>query len=112
MLFTRVASLVRRGAMSGHDDLGDPIFDPGTSIDVPAWYEHSGSTENTVEGQQVITGYILYLPIYARQEFNEADAVILDFDPVEFQVVGEVGYIPDGFILDGYCLAKLERVRG
>ena len=112
MLMTQTASFITRGSVTGHDDMGEPIYGPGGAVDVAAWYEPAGFSEDTSAAQQVISGYTLYVPNYARAQFTEADAVILDFDPVEYEVVGEIAYTPDGFITPGFCVARVEKVRG
>lgn len=112
MLMTQTATFIRRGSSVGVDDLGEPIYSPEAGVDVPAWYEPAGSSEDTAAAEQVVTGYTVYVPNWVRSEFAAADRVVLDFDPVEFEVVGEIGFVPDGFIAQGYCVARLERVQG
>jgi hypothetical protein len=111
-LFSQTATFISRGALEGEDDMGEPIYSPEVGVDVPAWYEPVESVEDNRAAQQVITGYNLFVPNWVRDEFGAADKVLLDFDPTEYEVVGDIGYTPDGFITEGYCLAKIEKVKG
>lgn len=112
MMFTQTVTFIRRGAVSGHDDMGEPILGEDTAVDVPAWYEPAGSTEDTAAAQQVVTGFMVYTPQYVYDEFGTADAVLLDFDPSEYEIVGEIAWVPDGYIAPGHCMARVEKVRG
>lgn len=112
MMFTQTVTFIRRGAVSGQDDMGEPIRGADTAVDVPAWYEPAGSAEDTTAAQQVVTGYMVYTPRYVYDEFNEADAVVLDFEPSEYEIEGEIARVPDGYITPGYCMARVEKVKG
>lgn len=111
-LFSQTATFISRGEATGEDDMGEPIYAPEVGVDVPAWYEIADSTEDVSAAEQVVTGYTLYVPNWLKSEFGAADKVLLDFDPTEYEVVGDIGYVPDGFITEGYCLAKIEKVKG
>lgn len=112
MMFTQTVTFIRRGAVSGLDDMGEPVRGEDTAVDVPAWYEPVGSTESTTAAQQVVTGFMVYTPQYVYDEFNEADAVLLDFESAEYEIVGEIARVPNGYIVPGYCMARVEKVKG
>lgn len=101
------------------DDYGNPVRGPATVSVVYGWYEPRTSGEDTSAKDQQVFGYWLYLPLDAP--LSGADAVVLfgtvDADGQlvggeEYQVVGEPGRQPGGFIVKGFIKAAVERVTG
>ncbi|MEW1964641.1 hypothetical protein AB0302_04495 [Micrococcus sp. NPDC078436] len=108
-LMTETCQLVLRATPTGeYDDYGLPIIGGPETITVPCWYEPRGSSEETTAAEQQIDGYWIYLPL--DTDLEAADAVRLAGH--EYQVVGEPGRQPGGFITPGFIRAALERVRG
>lgn len=101
-----------------YDDYGNPIYGPGATEVVYGWYEPRSSGEDTAAKDQQVYGYWVNLPLNAP--LSGADAVILfgavkDGELVggeEYQVVGEPGRQPGGFIVPGFIKAAVERVTG
>lgn len=101
-----------------YDDYGNPIYGPGATELVYGWYEPRSSGEDVAAKDQQIYGYWVSLPLDAP--LTGADAVILFGSVVdgalvggeEYQVVGEPGRQPGGFIVPGFIKAAVERVTG
>lgn len=91
-----------------YDDLGRPIMSPPRDEEWNAWWEPRASTENAQAADQQIWGFWVYLPLEAP--LGSADAVVID--GTEYEVVGEPGRQPGGFIVDGYISAAVEKVTG
>lgn len=121
-LMTEPVGLRLRGsAVPGeYDDYGSQVYGPGRTVVVYGWYEPRGSGDGgSGENQnQQIDGYWVYLPLDAP--LTSADAVVL-FGTVQdeqleggddYQVIGEPGRQPGGFIVSGFIKAAVERVRG
>jgi hypothetical protein len=108
-LMTETVLLRFRGAPTGDfDDYGNAVVGPGHDELWPAWYEPRSSGEDVAAKDQQVYGYWVYLPLAAP--LSGADVVVVD--GVEFQVVGEPGRQPGGFIVPGFIKAAVERVTG
>jgi hypothetical protein len=101
------------------DDYGNQVYGPATTEVVYGWYEPRTSGEDTAAREQQIYGYWVNLPLDAP--LSAADAVVLfgtvdeDGDLIggeDYQVVGEPGRQPGGFIVPGFIKAAVERVNG
>ena len=118
-LMTEPVGLRRRGEATGeYDDFGNPVYGPGGTDLVYGWVEPRGSGEDTAAKDQQIFGYWVSLPL--GTDLDAADAVVL-FGTVdggalvggdEYQVVGEPGRQPGGFLVPGFIKAAVERVTG
>ncbi|MGP5219427.1 hypothetical protein [Arthrobacter rhombi] len=91
-----------------YDDYGNPVIGPSRDETWPCWYEPRGSTEDTAAKDQQIHGYWVYLPLSIP--LAGVDVVILEGDA--YQVIGEPGRQPGGFIVSGFVKAAIERVTG
>lgn len=101
------------------DDYGNEVYGPGTVSVEYGWYEPRTSGEDTTAKEQQVDGYWVYLPLTAP--LTGADAVVL-FGTVDaggalvggddYQVVGEPGRQPGGFLVPGFIKAAVERVTG
>lgn len=109
-LFTHTAGLRRRGAKIGEDDRGNDVFGPPTKTPTPAWWEPRESGEATVAQEQVVSGYWLYLP--EGTDLTAVDAVELPIGGPAYEVEGEPGHQPGGFVVEGYVKAAVRRVTG
>lgn len=108
-LMTETCQLLYRGTASGEfDEYGEPVLAPPREATVSCWYEPRGSSEDTTAQEQQIDGYWIYLPL--DTDLAAADAVRVAGH--EYQVVGEPGRQPGGFLVPGFIRAALERVRG
>lgn len=108
-LMTETVVLRFAGEPTGeYDDYGAPITGEPTDAPWPAWYEPRGSSEDTAAKDQQIDGYWVELPLDAPLE--GADSVLIEGKV--YQVVGEPGRQPGGFIVPGFIKAAVERVRG
>lgn len=136
MLFTEQAVLRYAGQSTGaYDDLGNPVLGPPTEATWPAWWEPRTSSESQDQQDQQISGVWLYLPgsaldlaagltfhgtqpdqapgeatVLLAAPLSSADAVVLA--GVEYEVDGEPGHQPGGFLVPSYQLAALRRVSG
>lgn len=91
------------------DDYGNPKTGPATVHENErCWYEPRGSSEDTAAKDQQIDGYWVGFPI--DTPITAASIVVLDGE--DYQVVGEPGKQPGGFIVRGFIKAAVERVRG
>lgn len=108
-LFTQEVTLQMPGGPTGeYDELGNPRVNPPTTEAWPAWYEIASTTESTDAREQVVWGYTLYLPLEAP--LDSASAVTIE--GTDYEVIGEPGRQPGGFIVDGYIRAAVQRVTG
>ena len=108
-LMTETILLRTKGAPTGeYDDYGNPVTGAPVDVASACWYEPRGSSEDTVAKDQQIDGYWVYLPLGAP--LNASGLVVIE--GAEYQVVGEPGRQPGGFIVPGYVKAAVERVRG
>lgn len=110
-LFTETAGLKYPGEPTGeYDDYGNPIIGEPSTVASPAWWEPRSSGEATNAQQQVTSGYWLYLP--EGTDLSAVDAVELPLGGLEYEVDGEPGSQPGGFIVDGYVRTAVRRVTG
>lgn len=107
-LFTETAYLKRPGPSTSKDRYGNPIPGAETRTPTPAWWEPRTSGEQTNAQEQVTSGYWLYLPL--DTDLTAYDSV--ELAGVDYQVVGEPGRQPGGFIVEGYLRTAVERVAG
>ena len=109
-LFTETCTLRNQGAeLPGEfDDYGNAKRAPATDAEEPCWYEPRGSSEDTSAKDQQVDGYWLYLRLEAPITADTTVALA----GAEYQVVGEPGRQPGGFIVPGFTKAALERTRG
>lgn len=109
LMMTHTLVLRFAGKPTGdYDDLGRPIIGPPSDEEWSAWWEPRAGSENLQASEQQIWGFWVYLPEDAP--LSSADAVVIE--GVEYEVVGEPGRQPGGFILDGYISAAVERGTG
>lgn len=107
-LMTETCELVLRPEPTGYDDYGEPVYPEPRTESWACWYEPRGSSEAVVAQEQQIDGLWLYLPLAAP--LSAADAVVVAGD--RYEVEGEPGRQPGGFITPGFLKAALGRVRG
>lgn len=108
-LMDQTVTLRFAGSPTGDfDDYGNAVVGPPHDEEWPAWYEPRSSGEDTVARDQQVWGYWVNLPLTAP--LSGADAVVIE--GVEYQVVGEPGRQPGGFIVPGFIKAAVERVTG
>lgn len=107
-LMTETCQLLTRAEATGYDEYGEPIRPAPRTESWPCWYEPRGSSEAVVAQEQQIDGLWLYLPLDAP--LAAADAVIIA--GTRYEVEGEPGRQPGGFITPGFLKAALGRVRG
>lgn len=111
---------VKGAAIPGeYNDYGNPVYGPGSTEVVYGWYEPRTSGEDVSAKDQQVDGYWVNLPLDAP--LTGADAVVL-FGTVDgegqlvggedYQVVGEPGRQPGGFIVPGFIKAAVEKVTG
>ena len=91
-----------------YDDYGNPVVGPPRDEEWPAWYEPRTSGEDTSAKDQQVFGYWVNLPLEAP--LSAADAVVIE--GIEYQVDGEPGRQPGGFIVPGFIKAAVEKVTG
>lgn len=119
-MYTETLTLRRQGQVTGTDRYGNPIYGPPVEHQVPAWYEPTESTEGVAAQDQRVSGYWVNLPptyrapddsvVATREAVTAADAVVIDGN--EYDVFGDVGVTPRGFVLDTQVRFRVERVTG
>jgi hypothetical protein len=120
-LMTEPVGLRLRGApVEGEfDDYGNQVYGSDTVSVHYGWYEPRSSGEDTSAREQQIYGYWVTLPLDVP--LSGADAVVL-FGTVDedgqlvggedYQVVGQPGRQPAGFLVPGFIKAAVEKVTG
>lgn len=107
-LFTLSLVLRKRGEKTGETKYGEPIYGPPVDVPSSAWWEPRTSSEDVSAKEQYVSGYWVYLPLSA--DVAGADVVVID--GLEYDVVGEPGRQPGGFIVDGFVKVAVERTTG
>lgn len=107
-LFSHSVTLRKRGEKIGEDRYGVPEYGPPTDTVSDAWWEPRTSSEDTAAREQYTWGYWVYLP--EGTDLDGADLVVID--GVEYEVVGQPGRQPGGFIVDGFVKVAVERTTG
>lgn len=108
-LFTETVTIEHPGGETGeYDDLGLPETTPSYEEVVSAWYEPRSSSEDVAAKDQQVDGYWIYLPLSVTVEPQAKIQVEGDW----YEVDGEPGRQPGGFIVEGYVRAALRRIRG
>ena len=90
------------------DEHGNETFTPAREVDVRCWYEPRGSTEDTAAREQHVWGY--WVAVDLVHDLRGVDAVVLEGE--EFEIVGEPGRQPGGFLVPGFQKFACERVTG
>lgn len=119
-LFTEPVGLKFRGepVPDQYDDYGNQVYGPPRVELKYGWFEPRTSGEDTSAKEQQVDGYWVHLPLDAP--LTGADAVVL-FGTVtgteleggeDYQVVGQPGRQPGGFIVPGFIKAAVEKVTG
>lgn len=121
-LMTEPVGLKSRGApIEGQfDDYGNQVYGPDTVSVHYGWYEPRSSGEDTSAKDQQVYGYWVVLPLDAP--LSGTGTVVL-FGVVDtttgalvggedYQVVGEPGRQPAGFLVPGFIKAAVEKVTG
>lgn len=109
LLFTEQVTLILRGEATGdYDERGRPIYGPDEEKPWPAWYEPRSSEEALDARDQVTWGYWVYL---------EGNPPVDRFDRVKiggitYEVDGEPGRQPGGFLIESYVQFACEIVTG
>lgn len=109
-LFTEIAGLRYRAGIVGEDAYGNDVYGDPIVEPTPAWWEPRESGESVVAQEQMTSGYWLYLP--ESTPLTGVDAVELPAGGDVYEVVGEPGRQPGGFIVDGYVKTAVKRVTG
>lgn len=100
-LMTETVTLRFRGAPTGAvDRYGNAVIGPPRDESWAAWYEPRSSPNEEVHG------FWLYLPLTAN--LSDADDVIIA--GATYEVMGEPGRHPGGFLVDGFIKAAVEKV--
>ena len=109
-LFTTSVTLVARGLQIGRDEHGRPVYGPPTRTQHPAWFEPASQDEDIQQGEQYQSTYRLFVPLDV--DVTGADAVELPGLAGEFELIGDPGLQPGGFVVEGYQIATVRKVRG
>lgn len=108
-LFTEMVTVRHPGGLTGeYDKYGQPIESPPFTETVSAWYEPRGSSEDVAAKDQQINGYWLYMN--RAYDLSSEDQVMIEGN--WYEVDGEPGRMPNGFLLGGYSSVALRRVTG
>lgn len=136
-MFLHVLELHFEGGETGeHDELGNPILEPPRDVPWPAWWETRASTEAAEAEQQVVSGFMIYLPAEVgdlaaalasnglaevegayelatemlAHPLSAADSVLIN--GLAYEVQGEPGRQPGGVLVPAYQVAAVERTTG
>lgn len=112
-LFTEMAT-IRDRTVTGQDAYGNDVYG-NADREVPAWWEPRTSGEQTDARNQVTAGYWIFFD--EGTELAATAQVHLGPDPGAasvpwYEVDGDPGEQPGGFIVDGYVAVALTRVSG
>ena len=107
-LFSEVVTLMSRQVV-GRDDLGNDTHE-WVQADSPAWVEARQSTENTDAREQSTANSWVYLPLETLLPVAAVGLVV--WRGLEWEVDGEPGLQPGGFVVDGYQQVAIKRVNG
>lgn len=105
-LFSEVVGL-RSRQKTGTDDLNNDAYD-WAEVDSPAWVELGQGSEQTDRRETSDATSTVYLPL-------EADVSAVSevrWNGVIWQVAGEPGVQPGGFMVDGYKQIGIKKVTG
>lgn len=105
-LFTETVTLLNQQIV-GQDSYGNDLTD-WVSEESPAWCEQRNSTETLNANEQTTASMLLYLPLTAV--LSHPDKVV--WGGFEWGVTGEPGRQPGGFIVDGFQVVSITRVKG
>lgn len=108
-LFTERVVVRRPGGPTGErDSYNRPIIGPPTTANVWCWYEPRGSSEDSFGRLQKLDGYMVYMP---RETVIDADDQV-QINGKWYELDGEPGDVPDGFILEGMLTLEVKRAEG
>lgn len=107
-LFTETV-VIRGRTVTGEDDYGNDVYG-WVERTAAAWWEPRTSGEQTDAREQVTSGYWLYLD--EGTALNASAQVKLGGVGDWYEVDGEPGRQPGGFVVDGYVRVALKEVAG
>lgn len=108
-LFTEQILIEHPGEDTGEADAaGRPIVGDPVQITVEGWYEPRSSSEDVVAKEQQTDGYWVY--VLRGTDMTAQSRVFIEGD--WYEVDGEPGRTPDGFLLGGYLSVAVRRVQG
>lgn len=107
-LFTETVTLMSRQKV-GTDDLNNDLFE-WVQEDSPAWVELRQGTENTDARESSTANSWVYLPLEVVLPLRAVSKVV--WDGREWDVDGEPGLQPGGFVVEGYQQLSIKRVTG
>jgi hypothetical protein len=90
------------------DEYGKPVIGPPTTTAVRAWYEPRSSTEDTNARDQVVWGY--WVAVDLDVDLDAYDAIVID--GLDYEVDGEAGRQPGGFLVPGFQKVAVARASG
>ena len=107
-LFTETVTLMSRESV-GQDDLGNDVHE-WVQADSPAWVEMRQGTENTDARESSTSNSWVYLPLETLLPVEAVGMVV--WNGREWDIDGDPGVQPGGFVLDGYQQVAIKRVTG
>lgn len=105
-LFTETVE-VGNMTVTGHDDYNNDIEGVAWTSS-PAWLEQTNSTENRDKQEQTTANMRLYVPLSTPID----NTSMVRWDGFEWDVNGEPGRQPGGFVVEGYQVALISRTKG
>ena len=110
-MYTQSSVIVGRGPETGRDRYNKPVYGAPTRVEAPCWYTHQASSEDNTTGEQRVETYLIQWPPRFWEAVRGSDTV--EVPPIgTFRVQGEPLYQPNGFAVQGYVRATLERATG
>lgn len=105
-LFTETVALENRQVV-GRDDYGNDVYE-WVETASPAWLQQSNGQESTDAREQSVANMLLFLPLGA--EISATSRV--RWGGARWEVFGDPGRQPGGFIVAGYQVVAIKKVTG
>lgn len=107
-LFTETVTIVARSdEPTGQDDYGNDVYGEVETTS-PAWLQQVNGTESTDAREQSVANMLLFLPLGPSLEAVDR----IEWAGKRWEVYGEPGRQPGGFIVDGYQVVAIRKVTG
>lgn len=105
-LFSETVELLTR-QVSGRDDYGNDTYE-WVAETWPAWLEQRNGSEQQGATEQSVANMWLYLPLDAPASAVQR----IRYDGRTWEIDGEPGRQPGGFVVEGYQVVALRKVTG
>lgn len=109
-LFDQKLTAHLRSTPIGRDEFNEPVYGDPTDLELPAWWEPAGSTEDLAAAEQYTERYWVYVE---DPRITGADSVTLHGAvDLRCEVIGNPGLQPPGVLVGGFARLLVEAVTG